>query len=104
MAIFTERQKNRHLLNLPSAAALAVYFKLRDTLILQEWGDLLLDAIYIFTAISIAHWFWYSVLGADKRAEERQREQERKAAASLDGASSSGGLGSTRSQNSPDNL
>lgn len=58
----------------------------------------------IFVTLTLVKWVWFKLLGADKRAEERQREQERKAAASLDGASSSGGLGSTRSQNSPDNL
>ncbi|MEQ1526086.1 MAG: hypothetical protein ABL911_04990 [Gallionella sp.] len=104
MGFFTEKQIDRYLRSLSIAAIVSVYWKLRDTLIADEWVDLLEDFVFVFLTMTFLKWLWFRALGADKRAEERQREQDRSAAASLDGASSSGGLGSTRSQNSPDNL
>lgn len=102
MKLFSEKEQNRLLRTLLTALMVVIYNKLHDTLIAEEWLDMLESFVVVVIGLTFVKWVWFVLLGADARAEKRQREQEAKTAASLDGGSKSGTA--TLSKNSPDNL
>lgn len=105
MGIFSERQINRYLRSVVIAVLFSVIRKLSDTLIAEEWVDLLENIVFVFLFLTFLKWLWFRALGADRRADERQRKREQadKTTASRDDVGAIT-LGSTVSQNNPRNL
>ena len=69
------------------ALVVVIYGKLGDTLIAEEWMDMITDFVMLFVFLTFTKWVFFNLLGFDARAEKAQREQAAKTAASLDGAS-----------------
>jgi putative effector of murein hydrolase len=102
MKLLTEKEQNRLLRTAVIAFAVVIYAKLRDTLIAEEWLDMVESFVLLFVVMTVIKWIWFSVLGADNRAENHRVQQVAKTAASLEVVS--GSDTATASQNNPRNL